>query len=378
MTRLLLVVALMATATPASAQFGGLTKALETGMKLKDLQISEEEERQIGSLVSEKIRQRYGVVQDKAIHRYVGLVGATLAATSTRPGLAWHFIVLDTDGVNAFAAPGGFIHVTRGALALIRTEAELAGVLGHELVHVTEQHTIKAIKKSNAKDLGLDMAPGSGLTQAVLSKIADRAADMVLAGFGRGEELESDEQGLALANRAGYAPSGLGAFLTRLSERNKEAAERRGLFASHPEMKERLDRLDKQVTRDKLAATAVLEDRYRTSVPYEPKAQTEIAQVDAGAAGLTGGGKNTASSTPSSNDKGASASNEAPKKKGFGLSSLMKPAGEEKKSAQVTGSGGARGVDPERNAKGGSNPALVAVVITKADLTTFKQEGKLL
>jgi hypothetical protein len=201
---------------------------------------------------------------------------------------------------------------------------------------------------------------------------------MVLAGFGRGEELESDEQGLALANRVGYAPSGLGAFLTRLSERNKEAAERRGLFASHPEMKERLDRLDKQVTRDKLAATAVLEDRYRKSVPYEPKAQTEIAQVDAGAAGLTGGGKSTSSSTPASSEKGASESKEAPKKKGFGLSSLMKPGGEEKKSAQVTGSGGARGVDPERNAKGGSNPALVAVVITKADITAFKQEGKLL
>ncbi len=379
MTRLLLVVALMAVVTPApaSAQFGGLTKALETGMKLKDLQISEEEERQIGTLVSEKIRQRYGVVQDKAVHRYVGLVGATLAATSTRPGLAWQFIVLDTDGVNAFAAPGGFVHITRGALALIRTEAELAGVLGHELVHVTEQHTIKAIKKSNAKDLGLDMAPGGGLTQAVLSKIADRAADMVLAGFGRGEELESDEKGIALSNKVGYAPSGLGAFLTRLSERNKEAAERRGLFASHPEMKERLERLDKQIARDKLAATAVLEERYRKSVPYEPKAQAEIAQVEAGAAGLAGGGKG-ASSTTASSDKGAAESKEAPKKKGFGLSSLMKPGGEEKKSAQVTGSGGARGVDPERNAKGGSNPALVAVVITKADITAFKQEGKLL
>lgn len=375
MRRALLVVAFLASAVPASAQFG-LTKALETGLKLKDLQISEEEERQIGSLVSEKIRQRYGVVQDKAVHRYVGLVGASLAASSPRPGLAWQFIILDTDGVNAFAAPGGFVHITRGALALIRSEAELAGVLGHELVHVTEQHTIKAIKKSNAKDLGLDMAPGSGMTQAVLSQIADRAADMVLAGFGRGEELESDEKGIALANRIGYAPSGLGAFLTRLSERNKDAGERRGLFASHPEMKERLDRLEKQIARDKLTAAAVLDDRYKNSVPYEPKAQTEIARVEEGAAGLTGGGKGGATNVPASSDKGAAETKE-PKKRGFGLGSLMKPGGEEKKSAQVTGSGGARGVDPEREAKGGSNPALVAVTITKADITAFRQEGKL-
>ncbi len=375
MKQRLLVIALLALAAPASAQFG-LTKALETGLKLKDLQITEDEERQIGTLVSEKIRQRYGVVQDKAVHRYVSLVGATLAASSTRPGLAWQFIVLDTDGVNAFAAPGGFVHITRGALALIRSEAELAGVLGHELEHVTEQHTIKAIKKSNAKDLGLDMAPGSGMTQAVLSKIADRAADMVLAGFGRSEELESDEKGLVLSNKVGYAPSGLGAFLTRLSERNKEGGERRGLFASHPEMKERLDRLEKQIARDKLAATATLEDRYKTSVPYEPKAQAEIAQVEAGAAGLAGGGKGGATSAPASSDKGTTETKE-PKKKGFGLGSLMKPGGEEKKSAQVTGSGGARGVDPERNAKGGSNPALVAVTITKADLAAFKQAGKL-
>ena len=100
----------------------------------------------VGSIVSEKLRDRYGVVQDKAIHKYVTLVGATLAAESSRPKLPWTFIVLDTDGVNAFAAPGGYVHITRGALALIKNEAELADVLGHEITHVTEKHAITAIK----------------------------------------------------------------------------------------------------------------------------------------------------------------------------------------------------------------------------------------
>jgi predicted Zn-dependent protease len=277
--------------------------------------------------------------------------------------------------VNAFAAPGGFIHITRGALGLIQNEAELAGVLGHEITHVTEKHTISAIKKNNAKEFGMEMSPSGGLTKAVISKIADRATDMVLAGFGRSEELESDEKGVVLTNTIGYAPTGLGTFLTRLTERNKDAADRRGLFASHPEMQERLDRLQKEITTQKLASTAVLAERYKKNIAYEPKPQAEIAQVEGGAAGLASGGGSTGQKADDKSDK--SAEKEQPKKKGFGLGSLMKPGGEEKKSAQVTGSGGARGVDPERNAKGGSNPTLVAVNISPADLTAFKKEGNL-
>jgi predicted Zn-dependent protease len=377
MKRALLAAALVAWAAPAQAQFGGLGKAIETGLKVKDLQITDEQEQEIGQLVSDRIRQRYGVVQDKAVHRYVSLVGAAVASSTPRPLSYWRFVVLDTDGVNAFAAPGGYVHVTRGALALIRDEAELAGVLAHEIVHVTEQHTMKAIKKSNAKDLGLEMGPGGGLTKAVIDRIADKAAEMVMAGFGRGEELESDEKGLALSSRTGYAPTGLGAFLARLADRNKDAAERRGLFASHPEMKERQDRLQKQIARDKLAGTALLADRYTSFVSYQPTPQAAIAQIEAGAAGLAGGGKADPKSGEAKGDKNEESQAEAPKKRGFGLGSLMKPGGGEKKSAQVTGSGGARGVDPERNAKGGSNPALVAVTLSAADLDAFKKEGHL-
>jgi predicted Zn-dependent protease len=364
---------LMALAAPAHAQLG-IGKVLDTGLKLKELQITDEQEREIGTLVSEKIRQRYGVVQDKDVHRYVTLVGAALASSSTRPSGPWQFIVLDTDGVNAFAAPGGFVHITRGALALVRNEAELACVLGHEISHVTEQHTMKAIKKGNAKDLGMEMGPGSGLTREVISRIADRATDMVMAGFGRAEELEADEDGLALANKVGYAPTGLGDFLGRLAERNKDAAVRQGLFASHPETKERLDRLSKQIAREKLTAAVMLEDRYHKAIAYELKPKTEIAMVEAGAAGLAGGDSKAGSEPAKSGDAKAE---EKPKKRGFGLASLVKPGGEEKKSAQVTGSAGARGADPERDAKGGPNPAIVATTVTPADIAAFKKEGKL-
>ena len=138
-------------------QLGSIGKiggAVQKANEVRDIQVSEAEEQQLGAAVSEKIRTRYGVVQDAAVHRYVALVGGALVAAITRPSLPWNFIVLDTDGVNAFAAPGGYVHITRGALALIQDEDELAGVLGHEIIHVTEKHTIKAIQKSKAVQMG--------------------------------------------------------------------------------------------------------------------------------------------------------------------------------------------------------------------------------
>ena len=384
MKRGILVLAAWLCATPAFAQFPGVDSVIKGAKVISDLNITPEEEHQIGERVSANIRQRYGVVQDKSVHRYVSLVGAVLTSASTKPGLPWQFIVLDTDGVNAFAAPGGYIHITRGALALMTNEAELGGVLAHEVVHVTQQHTIKALKKSRISQAGIEegasRAPGGGLGEAVISKLAEKATEMVLAGFGRNEELESDDIGVVLANKVGYAPAGLGGFLTRLSERNKASTQRQGLFASHPEMKERLDRLAKGAAALKPPSTATLEERFRQFISYEPKPLTDIAQVEAGAAGLTGGGSTSGSGAaetkPAAKDE--SKTEEPPKKKGlFGLGSKTFSGGDEKKSAQVTGSGGSRGVDTERNAKGGSNPTLVSVNVTPADLQQFKAQGQL-
>jgi predicted Zn-dependent protease len=354
-------------ATPAVAQLGRIMRGVEKAQKVYDIKITDQEEQELGAAVSERIRARYGVVQDPAVHRYVSLVGTVLAQAGTRPGLAYKFIVLDTDAVNAFAAPGGYIHVTRGTLALLKNEAELAGVLGHELVHVTERHTIEAIQKGKMVEFGVDeKLAGNGL---LLDKLADKSFEVLQAGFGRGEELEADRHGVALANKLGYAPGGLTAFLTRLTERNAGAAARRGLFASHPEMKERLTSIEKQVAADKLAGAATVEARYTAAITFKAKPQADIAVVEAGAAGLAGGtaGKDAAK-------EGDKKAEEEPKKRrGFGLGNLVRPGGDEKKSAQVTGSAGARGVDPEVDAKGGPVATLVAVTLTPADIEAFKQ-----
>jgi hypothetical protein len=278
--------------------------------------------------------------------------------------------VLDTDGVNAFAAPGGYVHITRGALGLVQNEAELAGVLAHELIHVTARHTIRSIQKSKAVQMGASETL-SGNAALLERAVTATYEDIVERGFGREDENESDEKGIALANQVGYDPKGLGAFLTRLKDRNKESKERRGLFASHPEMQSRLDNLTKAIASRKLTATATLADRYKKFITYTPRPITEIAVVAPGSAGLTGGGTKTEA-------KKEEPKKEEPKKSGgFGLGRMLPGGGGEKKQAQATGSGAARGVDPEKDSRGGPNPAPVPVKLAAADVAAFKKEGGL-
>ena len=365
-----LVVALATPVHASGRSAGQLGSVLKHAQQVHDLEINDEDEQKIGAGVSEKIRDRYGVVQDPAIHKYVALVGLTLAQHSARPNLPWKFIVLDTDGVNALAAPGGYIHITRGALSLMKNEAELAGVLGHEIIHITEKHTVRAIQKGKAIQMGANETLANN--PAMLNKLVDKATEAVMAGFGRGEELEADDKGVVVAASAGYDPKGLDAFLTTLTERNKNSSSKQGLFASHPEMDERLKKLDKTIADKKLAGDAALDARFHDNMKYKPVALTSVTTVTKGAAGLAGD-----SGDQKSTDKPADDGKK--KKGGFGLGKLMgTPSSGEQKSAENTGSGAARGVtDTERDAKGGSNPAIVPVKVTAAEVTAFKKDGKL-
>jgi predicted Zn-dependent protease len=365
MKRAIVVVAMMALAAPAYAQFGGLggainkaQKAKETKDKIDDLIFSEEEERKIGEDVSIKVRQRFGVVQDPAVHKYVTLVGTALTQQTERAALPWTFIVLDTDGVNAFASPGGFVHITRGALGLIHNESELAGVLGHEIGHVVRKHTINAIRKSSAVKLGTDAA---GSRNALIGAVANAAYSNILENaYDRGDELDADKYAVGLTSKLGYVAKSLGDFLQRLDDRNKDQPARNGLFASHPETKERITKVGQLAA--SLKTTATVEPRYHQNISYKPTDVTAIATVADGAAGLTG------STAPSKEPE----KKEEPKK-GVSLANLKQTAAPEKQSAQVSASGGARGVGPDRAAKGGGNPNPVKVSVSAAEVETFKK-----
>ena len=300
------------------------------------------------------MRQRFGVVQDPAVHKYVSLVGLTLAKASDRPELPWTFIVLDTDGVNAFASPGGYVHITRGALGLIKNEAELAGVLGHEIAHVTRKHTINALRKGSAVKIGTAAASSRA---SFLGSVANRVYENVLENaYDRGDELDADKVGVQFAGKVGYNGTALGTFLQRLDDRNKDQAERNGLFASHPDTKERIDKAN--ATASSMKGVALVAARYTSRIKYQAPALTAIAVVVEGSSGLAGGGK-------------AEEKKEEPKKKGFGLGSLKQTVAPEKQSAQVSASGGARGLGADRAAKGGSNPGLVKTTVSAAELTEF-------
>jgi predicted Zn-dependent protease len=353
--------ALAAPAPAAAEQLGKLGGALKRAPPFKDVEMTDAEEVQLGAEVSTRIRARYGVVQNQAVHRYVTLVGTALAQASSKPALAWQFIVLDTDAVNAFASPGGFVHITKGALANLKTESELAGVLGHEIIHVTDKHTIRAIQKGKLVQMGADETVAGN--SKLMNALADKAYEVIEQGFGRGEELESDEKGIVLANTVGYAPQGMNGFLAMLVERNKEAPPaKNGLFASHPETKERMDKMTRQIASAKLTSTATVTERYTSTITFKPVAAAEIATIEAGSAGAAG-----ATAKPA----------EEPKKKG-GLMGALRPGGGERRAAQTTGSGAARGAGSEdRLAKGGSNPALVAVAVSAADVAAFKKAGGL-
>lgn len=341
------IVVNLALVAPVRAQLPGqLGKVLQKGQEAqKELTITDDEERQIGADISAKLRDKYGVVQDQAVHKYVTLVGSVLAAQSSRSTLHWTFLVLDTDGVNAFAAPGGFIHITRGALALIQNEAELADVLAHEISHVTEKHTINAIKKEK-----MVSGAASASRNQIVQNLANAGYSMVLENhYDRNQEKDADRLGVTLASQAGYSPEGLGAFLTRLADRNKNLKEPSGLFASHPETQDRLTNLNRLVPALKMSASAMVAARYHTAIAYKP------AAID----GISAGAASPEPAKPSGGSK-------------FGLGSLG-AIGNEKSGNQTVASAGSRGVNPDRDAKGGPIKTPVVVTVTAAEIAEFKK-----
>ena len=372
MTKLLAISALViGIAQPAFAQGGlsrlgkGLSKAKGMADQLKDLVVTEQEEHDMGEKISAMLRDKYGVVQSAPVHKYVSLVGKNLANVSSRPKIAWTFIVLDTDGVNAFAAPGGFVHITRGALALCTNEAELAGVLGHEITHITEKHTLNAIKNQKIVGAAAEAATRSDL----LEHMVNRAYTNLLENaYDRGDEDESDQIGIRLANTVGYAPSGLGAFLTHLSDRNKDLKEPSGVFASHPATKSRVDKLTKQIKNEKLAATALVAARYKATITYTPVPVTVVAGAE-GASSLAG---STAKPTPTPTASASPTPKPASKSR-FGLGGLSSKLGPDKTNTGTVASAGTRGVNPDRDAKGGANGRIVVVTVTPAELEAFRR-----
>jgi predicted Zn-dependent protease len=208
-------------------------------------EVKEPEELQIGQSMTETLLGARPLYDDPELQRYVNEVGLWVALQSERPNLPWHFGVNDSDYINAFAVPGGYIIVTKGMLKQLRNEAELAGVLGHEVAHVTQKHHLKALRKTAFANLlgeGVNAAADNRQGELV-KKLAGPTKELYARGLDKSDEFEADRMGVVLATRAGYDPYGLPAVLTTLASADPKDNYLTLLFKTHPLPQARLDQL---------------------------------------------------------------------------------------------------------------------------------------
>jgi beta-barrel assembly-enhancing protease len=252
----------VATARPAAPQ-SLLDRVRQVASVARTLlPISTAKEVEIGRGIAATIAGRFPVSGDQALTRYVNLVGLTVASQNPRDDISYHFAVLETPIVNAYAAPGGYIFITKGSLALIHSEAELAGVLAHEVGHVNQRHVINQIRKS---DTMREVRDQLDLQGAALDKVVGTGANALFTGLSRGDELEADSLGLEYAASAGYDPGGLAEFIGRLDQHAGEGPVSE-FFATHPLPNERVERLHAIAQRENLSGGVTLERRYREIV----------------------------------------------------------------------------------------------------------------
>ena len=165
---------------------------------------SQAEEIEIGRNADREILGQMGIVDDPALQGWVAELGLRLAAKSERPGLPWSFQVVDDPVVNAFALPGGYIYVTRGLLTHLRTEAELASVLGHEIGHVTAQHGVNQMSKAKVATGGLLL--GALVAPRIVGDLAASGLGLLFLKYGRDDERQADDLGLRYMSGTGYDP----------------------------------------------------------------------------------------------------------------------------------------------------------------------------
>jgi predicted Zn-dependent protease len=263
-------------ATAAHAQFRlpnlDINKMVDTvknvGKAVKE--IDEPEEIAIGRDVASRLLGAAPLVADPGLQRYVNHVGRWLAAQTERPDLPWQFGVLDSPNVNAFAVPGGTIFITRGLLERMRNEAELAGVLGHEIVHVLRKHHLKAIQKGAQTALAGD-ALSMALRErggAARDKLIAFGTEMYGRGLDKGDELEADRVGVVIAARAGYDAYGLPSVLQTLQAMSAQDSALALMFKTHPAPAERLDALGEkmQPVLDAYSRQAQLGERFLAQI----------------------------------------------------------------------------------------------------------------
>lgn len=204
---------------------------------------SQEEEIAIGRQIAGNLLGASALVKDKRLQKYVNNVGRWVASQSERPDLPWHFGVIESNDVNAFAAPGGYIFLTRGLYRLLQNEADLAGVLGHEIGHVIRQHHLKILQQSRLVDMGGQLLSKQVGGSDKVQQLIGSGAEVVARSLDKNAEFEADRIAVVLAARAGYDAFALPEVLQQVGHFAKDDGSVALLFKTHPHPDDRLEKL---------------------------------------------------------------------------------------------------------------------------------------
>jgi predicted Zn-dependent protease len=226
--------------------------------------MSEAQEIAIGQQADVEVRREMGLYDDRALQEYTSSIGLRLAQNSERPQLPWHFAVVDMPAINAFALPGGYIYLTRGILPFLDDEAQLVGVLGHEIGHVTARHAAQQYSRATGATLGLLL--GSIFVPAVrpFGQLAETSLGLLFLKYGRDDELQADALGTRYAARSGWDPAGVAGMLSTL-DRLESATDEKGVpnwLMSHPAPADRVAQVQAAIKEARaLVATPAQVDR---------------------------------------------------------------------------------------------------------------------
>jgi predicted Zn-dependent protease len=237
------------TTTNTDASNASSTTKDETSQRAFNLASpSAEEEIQLGREITGNLLGAAPLVKDEALQKYVNQVGRWVASQSERPDLPWHFGVIESEDLNAFSAPGGYVLITKGLYRKLENEAQLAGVLGHEVGHVIKKHHLKLLQKSQLINFGASLLGSKlGKNDLTVQKVIGNGAEIMARGLDKDAEFEADRIGMTLATRGGYDPFGLPDVLQTIGQTNKSDSSVALLYKTHPSPDDRLAKLSDAV-----------------------------------------------------------------------------------------------------------------------------------